>query len=666
MNLYPSSNKTRNTLAVQNRWNKKDAACAHNDLELRAYSSRLIGADSQLVLHGGGNTSVKSTHIDPFGDSQDIIWVKASGFDLASMGPEGFTALDLKSLLKLATLNKLSDPDMVNEVLCARLNSGAAGASIEAIAHALIPFKYVDHSHADAILTISNSPNGHQKLKEIFGERVHILPYIKPGFDLARQFNAVIENHDLTDWDAIILENHGIFTYSDNARDSYDKMIRIVDEAERWLRNNYGSPDQIDLPPMDPVRIAHTRSQASKLAGFPLVSLKSQAIMAEKGSIFNQLLRGGTLTPEHVIHNKPFPAFLGNDPKAGLKRFESDYVAYFERANDPALSMLSKNPHWAIFETGHCRSFGQSLKRAKVSADVAAATLHAMHYADHMGGWQGLSEQDLRDLEYWELEQTKLKRQKAPSTLTGKIAVVSGAASGIGAACAQVLSAKGAIVIGLDIDPSIAKTMSRAGFEGKTLDLTDQESIKDSLAEIVDTYGGIDIVISNVGIFHTGSSIEHLGDKDWDDALDVNLTSHRQLLKQAIPYLRHGINAGVVFVGSRNVHAPGAGAAAYSVSKAGLTQLARIAALELAPEGITVNVVHPDAVFDTKLWTEEALQSSAERYGLTVDEYKTRNLLKIEIKSRDVAMAVAAFVDGTLSCTTGAQLPIDGGNNRVI
>lgn len=651
---------------MQNRWNKKDAACAHNDLELRAYSSRLIGADSQLVLHGGGNTSVKSTHIDPFGDSQDIIWVKASGYDLASMGPEGFTALDLNRLLKLASLNDLSDPEMVNEVLCARLNPGAAGASIEAIAHALIPFKYVDHSHANAILTISNSPNSIDKFKEIYGERVLILPYIKPGFDLAKQFNEVIHDNDLANWDAVILEHHGIFTYSDDAKNSYDKMINIVYDAEQWLLETYGASPEVALETLDPVSVAETRSLISKLAGFAVISMKADAISADKTIPYDKLLRGGTLTPEHVIHNKPFPALIGSNAEASLSAFEDDYVAYFERANDTDLLMLAKNPHWAIFESGHCRSFGQNIKRASISADVADATLKAMFYADHMGGWQGLSEQDLRDLEYWELEQTKLKRQKAPSTLTGKIAVVSGAASGIGAACAQVLSAKGAIVIGLDIDPSIDKTMSKAGFEGKTLDLTDQESIKDSLAEIVDTYGGIDIVISNVGIFHTGSSIEHLGDKDWDDALDVNLTSHRQLLKQAIPYLRHGINAGVVFVGSRNVHAPGAGAAAYSVSKAGLTQLARIAALELAPEGITVNVVHPDAVFDTKLWTEEALQSSAERYGLTVDEYKTRNLLKVEIKSRDVAMGVAAFVDGTLSCTTGAQLPIDGGNNRVI
>jgi len=275
-----------------NRWNEADAAAAVTDLDLRAYSSRLIGKDTRLVLHGGGNTSVKSTQVDYFGDTQQIIWVKASGFDLASMGPEGFTALDLNKLLKCATLKSMSDPDMVNEVLCARLDATAAAASIEAIAHALIPFKFVDHSHADAILTISNSPKGKERFKEIYGDRVLVLPYIKPGFDLAKQFNEVIENNDLSNWEAVILEHHGIFTYCDDARDSYDKMISIVDEAEKWLLDNYSSPDEVKLQPMDPVQIARTRSQVSQLAGFPVISMKSDDIASDKADVFDKLLRG--------------------------------------------------------------------------------------------------------------------------------------------------------------------------------------------------------------------------------------------------------------------------------------------------------------------------------------------------------------------------------------
>jgi len=652
---------------VENRWNEQDAAAAAaSDRDLRAYSSRLIGADARLVLHGGGNTSVKSTAVNRFGEETDIIWVKASGFDLATMGPLGFTALDSGKLLRLATLDELSDPDMVNDVLGARLDAAAAAASIEAIAHALIPFKYVDHSHADAILIVSNSPGGKDLFGEIYGDRVLVLPYIKPGFDLAKQFNRAIRDHDLAAFDAIVLEHHGIFTYADDARESYDKMIIAVDQAESWLKGKFGSPPGVELDRVDPIVIAQSRAAASNLAGAPLISRAIDNVPADNVSRYADLLRGGTLTPEHVIHNKPYPAVLGEDVKVGFDAFKSDYIGYFERANDPDLTMIAPFPHWALFEGGQGRSYGPNLKRAMVSADVANAMLGAMYYADQMGGWQGLGEQDLRDLEYWELEQAKLRRQKPPSELTGKIAVVSGAAHGIGQACAQVLAEKGAVVVGLDIDPSIAGTMSKPGFEGKVLDLTDEPAVGQALAETVQAYGGIDILVSNAGIFRAGATVENLSDDDWDATLEVNLNSHRKLLKLAVPYLRHGIDPAVVFIASRNVTAPGAGAGAYSVSKAGLTQLMRIAALELAPEGITVNAVHPDAVFDTKLWTEDALATSAKRYGISVAEYKTRNLLKAEIKSCDVARAVAAFVDGTLSKTTGAQLPLDGGNERVI
>ncbi len=652
---------------MENRWNEQDAvAAAVSDRDLRAYSSRLIGADPRLVLHGGGNTSVKSTAQNRFGEKIDIIWVKASGFDLATMGPEGFTALETDKLLRLATLDELSDPDMVNDVLGARLDAGAAAASIEAIAHALIPFKFVDHSHADAILTVSNSPGGKGLFGEIYGERVLVLPYIKPGFDLAKQFNRAIRDHDLAEFDAIILEHHGIFTYADDARESYEKMISIVDRAERWLKDKFGSPAALEVDGVDPVVVARCRQAASRIAGAALISRPINSVQSDNVSRYADLLRGGTLTPEHVIHNKPFPAVLGKDVEAGLDAFKSDYTGYFDRANDPGLTMIAPFPHWAMFACGNGRSFGPNLKRADVSADVANATLGAMHYADQMGGWQGLGEQDLRDLEYWELEQAKLRRQKPPSALTGKVAVVSGAAHGIGAACAQILSEKGAVVVGLDIDPSIAETMSAPGFEGKVLDLTDEPAVERALAEVVQSYGGIDILVSNAGIFRAGANVEDLTDDDWDATLEVNLNSHRKLLKHAVSYLRYGVDPAVVFIASRNVTAPGAGAGAYSVSKAGLTQLMRIAALELAPEGITVNAVHPDAVFDTNLWTEEALATSAKRYGITVEEYKARNLLKAEIKSRDVAQAVAAFVDGTLSKTTGAQLPLDGGNDRVI
>ncbi|MBG7605678.1 MAG: SDR family oxidoreductase, partial [Actinobacteria bacterium] len=408
------------------------------------------------------------------------------------------------------------------------------------------------------------------------------------------------------------------------------------------------------------------RRRAGELAGRPVLSLPAGNIEAGTARKVASLLDGGPLTPEHVIHNKPFPAVVDQDGNGGFDEFDERYRAYFDRADDPTLTMLAPFPHWALFESGHVRSYGQNLKRSQVSADVAATTLGAMHYAGGAGGWMGLDEHDLRDLEYWELEQAKLRRQPPMSRLTSKIAVVTGAASGIGRACAELLAEKGAVVVGLDVDGKVTDMMNVPGFEGLQVDATNESATAAALERVVDTYGGLDIVVSTVGLFRTGDNVETLDDETWNQSLGVNLTSHRTLVKHAIPFLRQGFDPAIVFVGSRNVAAPGAGASAYSVSKAGLTQLMRVLALELAPDGIRVNAVHPDAVFDTGLWTDEVLETSARRYGMTVDEYKTRNLLSTEVSSLDVAMATVALVDGTLSKTIGAQIPVDGGNDRVI
>jgi rhamnose utilization protein RhaD (predicted bifunctional aldolase and dehydrogenase)/NAD(P)-dependent dehydrogenase (short-subunit alcohol dehydrogenase family) len=648
---------------MRSRWNDTEAP-VDDALAVRAYTSKLIGSDTRLVLHGGGNTSVKSPIVDRFGDAYMALWVKASGFDLAVMGVEGFTGLDLDAVARLAEIEDLTDAEMVNELLRARLDSAAATPSIEAIVHGLIPFTFVDHTHADAIVTVTNLPDGRNRLTEIFGERVLVLPYVKPGFVLARQFREVCRS--LGDYDGVVLEHHGLFTYSDDAHASYESTIALVDEAARYLSDEFGAPMDVTLAEHDPISIARSRRRASALAGRAVISLPAGSIDAGSVESVASLLDGGPLTPEHVIHNKPFPVVVDDRGENGFDEFAERYREYFDRAGDPNLTMLPPYPHWALFKSGHVRSYGQNLKRARVSADVGATTLGAMFYAGRAGGWKGLDEFDLRDLEYWELEQSKLRRQAPPSTLTGKIAVVTGAASGIGRACAELLAQQGAVVVGLDIDGAVTELMNAPGFDGLEVDATDEVATAAALRRVVDTYGGIDIVVSTVGLFRTGDHVEVLDDKTWDLSLAVNLTSHRTLVKHAIPFLRQGVDPAIVFVGSRNVAAPGAGAAAYSVSKAGLTQLMRVLSLELAPDGIRVNAVHPDAVFDTGLWTDETLETSARRYGMTVGEYKTRNVLSAEVTSVDVAMATVALVNGTFAKTTGAQIPVDGGNDRVI
>lgn len=647
---------------MKSQWNGADAPTG-DPLAARAYSSRLIGGDSGLVLHGGGNTSVKATSTDRFGDDHDGVFVKASGFDLATMGIEGFTGMEREAVTRLAQLDVLSDADMVAELLRARFDPTANNPSIEAIVHGLIPYTFVDHTHADAIVTVSNLPDGQERLADIYGTRVLVLPYVMPGFVLAKQFAGVIDQ--LGDVDGVVSSHHGLFTFANDSRDSYEMTISLVDQAEQHLVESFGPSILRPISPSDPIRVATARRCVCEMAGCAQISMPVTNIDADSVQAVADMLRRGVLTPEHVIHNKPFPALIGDDIGASIADFSERYNAYVDRANDPDLTRLTPHPHWALFGDGSIRSFGPNAKRARVSADVAATTVRAMGPAVEVGGWEGLTEEDLRELEYWDLEQAKLRRQPAPKALTGKVAYVTGAASGIGRACAQDLAAQGALVVATDISDGITE-LTGGSIDGRVVDATDAAQVEASLAAVVHDYGGVDIVVSTVGIFKTGQPVEFLDDDSWQRSLDVNLTSHRMLARAAIPFLRHGIDPAMVFVASRNVTAPGAGAAAYSVSKAGLTQLMRVLALELAPEGIRVNAVHPDAVFDTALWTDDVLATSAERYGMTVEAYKTRNLLSAEITSHDVANAVTALVDGTLSKTTGAQIPIDGGNERVI
>ncbi len=282
-----------------------------------------------------------------------------------------------------------------------------------------------------------------------------------------------------------------------------------------------------------------------------------------------------------------------------------------------------------------------------------------------MGGWKPLSKKNLFNIEYWPLEQAKRDHSSLPS-LTGKVAVVTGAAAGIGLACAKKLHEQGAVVIGLDLNPKVESILNKDDLIGMTCDITNEKKVRKCIESIIRKFGGLDILVNNHGIFTAGSNIEDLDNATWERSLNINLTSARQLLTICIPYMKHGIDPTIIIIGSRNVNAPGAGAAAYSVAKAGLTQLCRVAAMELCKEGVRVNTIHPDAVFDTDLWTPEVLKRSADRYGLTVEQYKSNNLMKKEITSVDVANMVFAMTGPAFAKTTGAQVPVDGGNLRII
>jgi rhamnose utilization protein RhaD (predicted bifunctional aldolase and dehydrogenase)/NAD(P)-dependent dehydrogenase (short-subunit alcohol dehydrogenase family) len=658
---------------MQSLWNDQEAASFGTDpLGQRVYTSRLLGRNPALVLHGGGNTSVKVQEKDFFGEPVSLCYVKGSGWDLATIEREGFSPVRMSALLKMAELPSMSDPDMVLQQRAAMTNPNAPAASIEAILHAILPFKFVDHSHANAIAALTGSKDGEKRVKEVFGKRVLVVPYVMPGFILAKTVYDLIKGRDLRKEgiEGMVLLKHGLFTFADDARTSYELHIEMVTQAEEWLAKKVSGKQVQELAQgaEDLKGLARMRQSVSRLRGVPQIARLNATPEAVGYTLNKDVAIYGTqgpLTPDHSIRTKRAPVFIGDDIDTALKAYTDEYAAYFKR-NAKEHTMLDTAPRFAIWAGRGIVSFGDTVKDAGIVHDIATHTAATVQLGEIAGGWEPLPEKDIFEIEYWELEQAKLRKGPARKVHQGKVALVTGCAAGIGFACAESLAEQGAVVVGLDLNPEIADIMAKIGGVGKVVNLTDEAAVRDAVEDTVRRFGGLDIVVSNAGIFTAGQYLEDLEQGNWDKALAVNLTSAQKLMRETIPYLKLGVDSSFIFVGSRNVKAPGPGAASYSCSKAALTQLCRVASLELAPNKVRVNIIHPDAVFDTKLWTPEALQRSAERYGMTVEEYKTKNLMKVEIKSKDIGNMVSAMASPLFLKVTGAQIPVDGGNDRVI
>ena len=652
-------------------WNDEDAKAFLNDpLQLRVYTSRLLGLQPELVLHGGGNTSVKVKKENIFGDIEEILYVKGSGVDLTDVQPAGFAPVKLEVLNKMALLEKLDDADLLRLQRTSMIDPDSPNPSIEAVLHAIIPFKYVDHTHADSVVTISNNERGEKLIQEIYKDRVLIVPYVTPGFILAKKVYELTRNLDWSKVEGIILLNHGVFTFSDDARTSYERMIHIASLADDYLKKQ-GVFDSVAKAESleDLLSLARIRHQVSVAKGDAMIARLDQSPEAcgfANLSDVDSIATRGSMTLDHVIRTKPIPVILKNDIEKDIADYSSKYKKYFDRNTDGHLECLDTAPRWGIWPGYGTISFGRSVKEAEIVTDIADHTIRAIQIGEALGGWKPLPEKDIFHMEYWTLQQAKLKKKESSLELQGKIALITGAAGGIGRACAEALYEQGSVVAGLDINPEIAEIFNQQDRAGLTCDVTDDKAVQEAVEFIVRSFGGLDILVTNAGIFPVSRSIEEMDAETWNRSMEINLTSHQRLLKACIPYLKHGIDPAVIFIASKNVPAPGPGASAYSVAKAGLTQLARIAAMELAVFGIRVNIVHPDAVFDTGIWTQEVLEGRAKHYGLTVAEYKTKNLLKTEVTSKDVAAMVCAMAGRAFAKTTGAQVPVDGGNERVI
>ena len=658
---------------MKNLWDPAEASRCGSDLELRVYSSRLLGRDSTLVLHGGGNTSVKVNERNAVGEEEEILYVKGSGWDLETIEAAGFAPVRMAPLLKLAKLETLSDPQMVNELVTQVTRAGAPAPSVETILHAILPHKFVDHTHADAVLAVTNTSEGEKRIREIYGDEVVIVPYVMPGFDLARVCARKFEAEAKPSTIGMVLLNHGIFSFGTTAEESYGRMIALVERAEKYLKKRQAW----DLALAEthylekPVRleIAALRRDLALAAGWPVVlSTHSdpKSLAFARAVNVSPVSQQGPATPDHILRTKRLP-LLNRDVQA----YAEAYREYFSRnatsAKEPK-TMLDPAPRVLLDDELGLGCVGRSAKEAGITCDLYSHTIDVILRAEALGGYRALSEKELFEFEYWDLEQAKLRRTGPPPVFGGEIALVTGAASGIGKACVEALLKRGAAVVGLDIDPGVASPAgARPDYLGLLCDVTSEAAVAHALETSVRAYGGLDMLILNAGVFPPGTPIEKLSSEEWRTVFDVNLDANLILLRECYPLLKLAPMGGrIVIIGSKNVAAPGPGAAAYSASKAALTQLARVAALEWGGVGIRVNTLHPNAVFDTGLWTDEVLKARAESYGLSIEAYKRNNVLKTEVRSMDVGELAAELCGPTFAKTTGAQIPVDGGNDRVI
>ncbi len=535
-------------------WHDAEAqAFADDPLQMRVYTSRLLGRDPSLVLHGGGNTSVKITMQTFLGETADILYVKGSGHDLATIDAAGFAPVRMDVLLKLVEREQMRDSVLVREQRAAMIDPYAPDPSIEAILHAIIPFKYVDHTHADAIVAISNTPDGRAHLERIYGSDVLILPYVMAGFTLAREVYRLTQGADWSRLRGIVLMNHGVFTFADDARQSYENMIALVTEAEGYLKAQ-GAWDAVAhadaAAPPDLEALSRLRKIVSDAAGRPMIAqISTDPESRGFAGLENAaaLATRGPLTPDHVIRSRHVAAIIERDDdlEGAVTAFEEAYRQYFARNNDGTLVMLDPAPRWAVWRGRGIVAFGHTIKMAAVITDIVRHTIRAIQWAEALSAWQPLSEDHTFDMEYWELQQAKLKRMGAPPPLAGRIALVTNAAAGIGEACVAALSAAGAAVVALDDDPGIADRYGGDMIMGITCDVHDAEALSAAVDAAVARYGGLDVVVS----------------------------SSPDAVRRSLPYLRHGIDPAVTLINPAD----------------------ETIVPELAQAGIRVAVLHPGA-----------------------------------------------------------------------
>ena len=647
------------------------------DVAIRVYTTRLLGSDGRLVLHGGGNTSVKTTMVDLLGAAVEVLCVKGSGWDMGDIEPAGLPAVRLEPLRRLLALDALSDEEMVNFQRGNLLDSSAPNPSVETLLHAFIPQKFIDHTHADAVLALSDQPNGADICAELFGARMGLVPYIMPGFALARKC-AEIHAADPS-VEGLILLKHGVFTFGEIAREAYERMIDVVSRAEARVEGaRTAHPIPRRLPPLPAHAIAPILRGLASGAG---TGLPRRLVLDFRngGTVMNYLnhpdldriANTGPATPDHVIRTKPRPLILealsdeaefSARATDALDAFTADYEAYFARNNalqaNPK-TPLDPYPRVILVPGVGLFGLGGSAKAAAIAADLAETTARVVVAAEAIGRFESISEPDVFDVEYWSLEQAKLGKT-AGKPLAGQIVAVTGGGSGIGKATAEAFAAQGAAVAVLDRDIAAARAVATGtGGRAFACDVTDPASVETAFANLAEAFGGLDILVSNAGAAWQGR-IGDVAEAVLRESFELNFYGHQRAAQAAVGIMRaQGLGGVLLFNTSKQAVNPGPDFGPYGLPKAATLFLMRQYALDHGADGIRANAVNADRI-RSGLLTDSMIAERAGARGMSEQTYMSGNLLGREVTAADVARA---FVDLSLAeKTTGAVLTVDGGN----
>jgi rhamnose utilization protein RhaD (predicted bifunctional aldolase and dehydrogenase)/NAD(P)-dependent dehydrogenase (short-subunit alcohol dehydrogenase family) len=654
------------------------------DLALRVYTSRLLGGEPKLVLHGGGNTSVKTVTKDLLDEEVEVLCVKGSGWDMAAIEPAGLPAVRLAPLRKLRGRATLADEEMVRVQRASLIDPGAPNPSVETLLHAFLPHKYVDHTHSTAVLAIADQPDAAERCADLYGSRMGLVPYIMPGFQLAKKAAEVFEADPAVE--GLVLLKHGVFTFGATAQEAYERMIAAVSLAEERIGRRRTT---VFAAARLPAAVAGAAEAAPILRGacaiadpkgsgaykrFILEFRSDPAVLDYvNGSGLHRYSQVGVATPDHTIRTKNYPLIVPAPEPGELDAFKqvahdavghfaAEYHAYFARHNarqEVPKRELDPMPRVILVPGLGLFGLGDSVRDARIAADIAQSTIATVTDAEAIGRFESVSEADLFDIEYWSLEQAKLGQASA-KPLAGQIAVVTGGAGTIGLATARAISGAGAEVALLDLDTeAVTAAAKKLGGLGLACDVTDPASVRASFDRIAEYFGGLDIVVSNAGAAWQGR-IGEVEDAVLRRSFELNFFAHQTVAQNAVRImLAQGTGGCLMFNVSKQAVNPGPNFGPYGLPKAATLALVRQYALDYGPDGIRANAVNADRI-RSGLLTPELIAARAKARGVGEDEYMAGNLLGREVTAEDVAQA---FLHHALALKTTADVTtVDGGN----